>query len=291
VAVLSYREISGRSFQHRIGDSPVAERRFVATLDNTATPTQQVINSIGIGHGSPHPEYSPMLMADATVTENAGSPYHVEVTYRYELLQQDFEPNPLLRPDVWSFSVGGVAVPAVAYYSDGNEIQPLVNAAGEFFENLTTEESEVRTTITGNRPTFPLALAAFVTNCVNSSVYLGGQPFTWKCAGIGGQQVSEMVNEVEVRYYQITSELVYRASGWPLILPDVGWNYLEAGETKRAWVLFTDEDGNEERVPAANTVALAENGAMLPPGEPPRLLWRRVHRAVEFGTYFGEPSF
>ena len=52
-----------------------------------------------------------------------------------------------------------------------------------------------------------------------------------------------------------------------------------------------DEDDGEVRVPAANPVALAENGAMLPPGNPPRLLWRRVHRAVAFSTYFGSPTF
>ncbi len=291
MAVVSFREIAARSYQHRIGESPSAERKFVATLNDANTSHAAVINAIGIGHGASHPEYAFLSMAEGSLSENAGSPYHVEVTYRYELLQKDYEPNPLLRPDAWSFSVGGASIPAVAYYSNGDALEPLTNAAGEFFENLTTEEAEIRATITGNRPTFPLALAAYVTNSVNSAAYLGGQAFTWKCAGIGGQQATEVVNGTELRYYQITSELVYRASGWPLILPDVGWNYLENGQKQRAWVLFRDEDGNDQRVPAANPVALAENGAMLPPGQPPRLLWRRVHRAVPFSNYFGEPQF
>jgi len=291
VGVVGFRETPSRSLQQRIGEGPNAERRFVATLDTPDTPTQTVINSIGIRLGDAHPEYGFLRVADASLAENAGSPYHVAVTFRYEVLQADFEPNPLLRPDVWSFSIGGATIPAVAYYTDAGNLEPLVNAAGELIENATTEEAEIRATIVGNRASFPLGVAAYVSNTVNSSAYLGGQAYTWKCAGIGGQQQSEMVNGQAVRYYQITSELVYRASGWPLILPDVGFNYLEDGELKRAWVVFKDEDGGEQRIPVANAVALAENGAMLPPGNPPRLLYRRVHRAVPFSAYFGTPSF
>ena len=292
MSVLSFREILPRTFQHRIGEAPTAERKFVATVSDSAIAHQTVINAIGIGHLSPHPEYGVLQMTDATLTENAGSPFHVEIAYKYErLLPDDAEPNPLLRPDVWSFSVSGAAVPAIRYYNDSDATEPLTNSAGEFFEGATTEEAEVRATITGNRASFPLQLAAFVANSVNSAPYLGGKAYTWKCSGIGGQQTSEVVNDQLLRYYQITTELVYRASGWPLILPDIGFNYLEDGKLKRAWVLYTDENNVQTRVPSANAVALAANGAMLPPGNPPRLLSRRVHRATAFSQYFGEPQF
>jgi len=291
MSVLSFREVLPRSYQHRIGESPTAERRFVATVSDPTVSHQAVINAIGIGHLSPHPEYSALQMTDATLTENAGSPYHVEITYSYERLSQDFEPNPLLRPDVWSFSVGGATIPAIRYYTDGGAVEPLVNSAKELIENITTEESEVRATVTGNRAAFPLQLAAFVTNTVNDAPYLGGASYTWKCAGIGGQQTSEVVNDQRIDYYQITTELVYRASGWPLVIPDVGFNYLENGVLKRAWVEYRDQDGTVTRVPSANAVALAANGAMLPPNNPPRLLKRRVHRSTPFSQYFGEPQF
>jgi hypothetical protein len=55
-------------------------------------------------------------MTDASLSENSGTPYHVEVTCRYELLKQDYEPTPLNRADVWSFSTGGASVPAITYY-------------------------------------------------------------------------------------------------------------------------------------------------------------------------------
>jgi hypothetical protein len=278
-----------RTFQQRLGESPTAERRVIATLDEPS-PTQAIINAVGIGIGSSHPEFVYLKMTEASVNETDRQ--HAEITYRYELLQPDQnDPNPLLRPDIWNFSVGGASVPALTYY-DGNERKPLINAAGDIIENLTTEEAEVRATVSGNRAQFPLGLAAFVTNTLNQSPYLGGAPFTWKCAGISGTQANEVVNDVEVRYYQITSELVYRASGWSLIVPDAGFNFIDENRARqRCFAEFVSEDGNVIRVPTANAVPLAANGRMLPPETPPRLLVRRVHRAVDFSQYFGTPGF
>jgi len=291
MAVLSFREVLPRTFQQRLGESPTAERKFVVTLDEP-TGTQAIINAVGIGIGSSHPEFAYLTMTEASVNETDRQ--HAEITYRYELLQPDQnDPNPLLRPDVWNFSVGGASVPALIHYPDnGNAAAPLVNAAGDLFENQMTEEAEIRATVSGNRAQFPLSLAAFVTNTLNNTAYLGGQPYTWKCAGISGNQASEVVNDVEVRYYQITSELVYRASGWPLILADAGFNFRnQDGQIERCFVILKDEDGNEIRVPTANAVALAQNGLMLNPQDEVRLLVRRVHRATNFNQYFGTPGF
>jgi hypothetical protein len=109
-------------------------------------------------------------------------------------------------------------------------VRPLVNAAGDFFEGLTTEEAEVRASISGNRPTFPLATAAAVTNALNQGAYLGGAAYSWKCSGISAQQATEVVNDIEINYWQVSVELVYRQSGWPLLLPHVGWHYLDGSE-------------------------------------------------------------
>jgi hypothetical protein len=283
MAVISYREVIPRTFSHKFGEAPNAELKYAVTVDEP-TATQSLINAIGIIHGSQHPEFPYLRMTDASVTET--DRHHAEITYRYELLKEDYEPNPLLRPDVWSFSTGGVAIPTVVHYEDGDDPKPLTNSAKELIENAMTDEAEMRATVSGNRASFPLAIAAYVTNTLNDSVYLGCPQYTWKCAGISGQQATEVVDGVEVRYYQVSVELVYRASGWPLILPDVGYNYLENGKLKRCFVELDDE-----KVASANPVALAADGSMLPAGNQPRLLVRRVHRAVPFSTYFGEPTF
>lgn len=287
MAVVTSREILPRTLQHRFGESPTAERRFAVTVDSSTTTHADVIAAVGIFHGDAHPEYSYLRMLDASLSESSPDPYHVELVYRYEVPKQDeYDPNPLLRPDVWSFSTSGAAVPAIAYYA-GDKLAPLVNAAGELIEGAMTEEAELRATIAGNRARFPLDIAAYVTNAVNDAEYLGCPAYTWKCQGIGAQQAVEIVNDVEVRFYQVTAELVYRSSGWPLLLPDVGWNFLANKVLKRCFRL---NDENLE-VPSANPVALAADGRMLAPGVPPRLLVRRVHRAITFSTYFGTPQF
>jgi hypothetical protein len=289
MAVVAWREVSGRSLTHRFGEPPSADRKFIVTLDDRAHSVSEVANTIGIFHGAPHPEFGFITMTEAVMTEGSPSPYHAEVTFRYELLDPDErDPNPLARPDTWSFSTGGAAVPALFYW-DGNVQKPLVNSAFDYFEGLTTEEGECRASISGNRATFPLATAVAVTNCVNSGGYLGAPAHHWKCTGISGQQQIEMVNDAEVRYWSITTELVYRQTGWNLLLPDIGFNFLEGGQKKRAWVL--NPDNNNEKEAAVNPVALNANGSLKAAGQLPDILTRRVNREVNFSSYFGNPSW
>jgi hypothetical protein len=288
MAVIGFREILPRTFSHKFGESPTAEIKFAVTVDEP-TPTQAIISAIGMFHGAPHPEFGYLRMLDAQVTET--DRHHAEVTYKYEVPQQeDLDPNPLARPDVWSFSTGGAQVPALVYY-DGNgnaNKKPLQNTAFDFFEGLTTLESEVRASISGNRADFPLADATAVTNSVNDATYLGGAKHTWLCAGISGQQATEVVNDEEIRYWQITVELVYRRSGHNLLLPNVGWNYLEGGQKKRAWVL--DPESNE-KVASGAPVALEANGNIKAAGQGPDILERRVYPEAAFSSYFGQPPF
>jgi hypothetical protein len=288
MAVLSWREVLPRTLSHRFGESPSAETKVIATVDEP-TATQSVINAVGVVHGDPHPEYPYLRMLDASLTELDRQ--HVEITYRYELpRQEDLDPNPLARPDVWSFSTGGAQVPALTYYngSGNSDLRTLVNTANDFFEGVTALEAEVRASISGNRSTFPLATAANVTNCINASTYLGGAAHTWQCAGISGQQASEVVNGVEIRYWQVTAELVYRRSGWDLQLPNVGWHYITGGQRRRAYVIDWD---NVEYLPSATPRPLTESGNIKAGDEYPDILVRRVFPEVDFSTYFGTPPF
>jgi hypothetical protein len=303
MSIIAYREVLPRTFSHKFGESPTAERKFVVTTDAPEA-HQTLLNTVGIFHGSMHPEFSYLLCTEGSVTETDRQ--HAEITYRYEVPQvgsQDAQPNPLARPDVWSFSTGGAAVPATVYYEgsgNGNR-KPLINTAGDFLESAMTEEAELRCSISGNRSLFPVAVASQVTNCVNSDAFMGAAAHKWKCQGISGQQAVEVVSGVEVKYWSVTVELVYRQSGWNLPLLNVGWNFISQAGTanaqkQRCYVFFEGSDGQRERVASANVMALNDDGSIrfntdFTGSGAATILSRRVHPEVAFTPLFGTPPF
>lgn len=299
MAVLSHREVLPRQFSHRFGSAPTAELKYHATTDGP-TATQDVIDAIGIIHGSRHPEHGYLYCVNATVSEI--DRYHVEATYSFESPSPALSTGgsdggggdslgtiPYARADIWSFSSGSASVAAVRYYdgTDNETIRPLVNTAGDPFEGATTDETEIKATITGNRLNFPLSLVAAVSNAVNSDSYLNAAPYHWKCTGISADPQTEVVGNSQVFFWTVTVELTYRQSGWNLLLPNVGFNFIEGGTKKRAYVLF---DG--ERVASASVVALNDDGSMRStPPDDVLILERRVNRAIPFSQFFGTPPF
>jgi hypothetical protein len=277
-----------RTATHLIGASPEFERRFVATLNDPNTTASLIVQSIGATHGSPFPDVPAATCYDLELNEAyEGNRYWVEVVARYKIPaadERDIDLLPWLRPDVWKFQTQGVAVPAL-YYLDGTTQKPLTNSAGDYFEGLTVDEAQQKITITSNRQSFPSALAAAVTNCVNESAYLGFPQESVKVQGISGEQVMEQVNGQEVRYWKVTSELLGRQSGWNLLLPDVGFNYVEGGIKKRADVLGPDG----EQVASANPIALNGSGGKQTGSTLPAILTRRVYKRINMSQYFGSP--
>lgn len=287
MSVHSWRELP-RTVTHLLGESPDFERRIVATLNTPDTPSNVVVTTVGATHGASHPEFPAAKCYDVALTEAyEGNRYWVEVIARYKIPESD-EQNadllPWLRPDVWKFQTQGVAVPALYYY-DGSTQKPLTNSAGDYFEGLTVDEAQQKITIQSNRQQFPSALAAAVTNCVNDGAYLGFAQDCVKVQGISGEQATEQVNGQEVRYWKITSELLARQSGWSLLLPDVGFNFIDGSVRTRAFVM--GEEG--EKLPSSNPVALNGSGGKKPDGELPAILTRRVYKRITMSTYFGNP--
>jgi len=140
--------------------------------------------------------------------------------------------------------------------------------------------------------------AAAVTNAINSAPYLGGEAYSWKCAGIGAQQNTEVVNDIELNYWSVTVELLYRQSGWQLLLPNVGWNYLTGGDPAKASVYVRDDAPNSPTkgndIPSAVPQPLDTDGSLKYTGGnfgPPDILERRINPVVDFSTYFGVPPF
>ena len=285
MTVIKTTELPAISASRRFGEPPKFTRHFVVEVDNPATSQTEISNACGVAFLASHPEAYYCLAMNVSVSNYSGSRWHYEVVWEYELpKQQNVDPNPLARADIWKWSTGGIAVPALYYY-DGSTVKTLVNSAGDFFEGATTDISTLQASISGNRATFDYGLATSVTNTVNSDTYLGAPAGSWKCSGISGQPAVEVVNEVEIRYWQVEVTLEYRPDKWNLQLPDVGWNYLDGSTKKRAYV--TDSESGD-KVPSSNPQPLNSDGTLKTGA--PNILERRVHRQVAFNSFFGQPT-
>jgi len=285
MSVVSTSELATVSASRKFGEPPVFQRKWVVEVDDPATTQTDMLLAVGVQPLDSHPEANYCRAMSASLSNYNGSRWHYELTWDYELpKQKDVDPNPLARADIWKWSTGGLSVPALYYY-DGDTLKPLQNTANDFFEGATTDISTLQASISGNRATFDYGLATTVTNAVNEGSYLGGAPYTWKCSGISGQPAVEVVNEVEIRYWQVEVTLEYRPDGWPLQLPNVGFNYVESGTKKRCWVIDAETG---EKVPSSNPQPLTNSGGLT--SGAPDILVRRVHRAVNFQQYFGTPT-
>jgi hypothetical protein len=286
MGIVNVTELAQVSASRKFGEAPVFQRQFVVEVDSPATTQSQILVASGVPFLAPHPEASYCKALNARVANYNSSRWHYLVTWDYELpRQQNVDPNPLARADIWKWSTGGLQVPSLYYY-EGNTLAPLQNSANDFFEGVTTDISTLQASISGNRATFDYALATTVTNAINSSPYLGAPPYTWKCSGIAATPAVEVVNESEIRYWQVEVTLEYRPDGWPLQLPNIGWNYLNPlGVKQRAYVIDSQTD---ERVPSSNPQPLTEEGELATGA--PTILVRRVHKAVNFQQYFGTPT-
>jgi hypothetical protein len=68
MTVISYREVIPRTASHKFGESPTAERKYIVTVDEP-TPTQTLINAVGIFHAAAHPEFAYLKCLNIQVTE------------------------------------------------------------------------------------------------------------------------------------------------------------------------------------------------------------------------------
>jgi hypothetical protein len=289
MGIVNVTELAQVAASRRFGEPPVFQRQFVVEVDTPTTTQSAVLVASGVPFLAPHPEASYCKALNASVSNYNGSRWHYLVTWDYELpKQQNVDPNPLARADIWKWSTGGLQVPSLYYY-EGETLEPLQNSANDFFEGVTTDISTLQASISGNRATFDYGLATTVTNAINSSPYLGAPPYTWKCSGIAATPAVEVVNESEIRYWQVEVTLEYRPDGWELQLPNIGWNYLDGSTKKRVTVDYDPGGGQPiEKVPSSNPQPLNTDGTLATGA--PTILKRRVHKAVNFQQYFGTPT-
>jgi hypothetical protein len=300
MAVVSFREILPRTFNQKFGEKPTAVRNWSVTTDG-ATSHAAILGATGEAIGAGHPEYGFLRLTDIALNEV--DVFHVEVQLSYSV-PPEAEKNPLARADVWHFSTGGTSVVGTQYYPDDGNVTrlPIKNTAGDVFEGLMIPEGETRATITANRELFPLGDARELTNSVNDRPWAGCKIHSWFCSGISGEYASEMVDDLEVKYWKITIELIYRESKHNLFLPNVGFHYIKQSvppQRMRAYVRSLSDPldtGSEViTVPSTMPVPLKEDGDIddeinqSPEARGPIVLEFRVYREFDYAAIFGNP--
>lgn len=300
MAVVSSREILPRTFNQKFGEKPTAVRNWSVTTDG-ATSHAAILGATGEAIGAGHPEYGFLSLTEFALSEV--DVFHVEVQMSYSV-PPEAEKNPLARADVWHFSTGGTSVVGKRYYPDAGNVSksPIKNTAGDAYEGLMIPEGETRATISANRDLFPLGDARTLTNSVNDRSWAGCAPHTWFCSGISGEYASEMVDELEVEYWKITIELIYRESNHNLFLPNVGFHYIKPSnppQRMRAYVRSLSDPldtGSEViTVPSTMPVPLKEDGDIddvidqSPEARGPIVKEFRVYKEFDYGAIFGNP--
>ena len=291
MSIVSHHELA-RTFEAELGVPEKAVRRWALVLsDNTlsgaALTESTVISTLGLGtYGTSHPTWSHLGLRRVTITERFGdSPYHVEAVAEYGFLTSDEVLGPTSRATDWVFEATQGQVPALFYYegSGNGDKRALTNSANDYYEGLVADESMIK--ITWKRNIWPFPNTQFqMNNFVNSDSFLGCAAGTVKCIGVNADYTREFFGNVTYQYYACEVQFQYRQSGWALQLPDVGWNYIDGGEKRRAMVF---DFRNSEWVASANPIALDGNGG-IGYGAPP-IKTRRVNPETAFTPTFGSP--
>jgi hypothetical protein len=291
--IVATRELA-RVFENEVGSTGgTAKRRWVCMLsDDTLTAggppgiTDIMTATAGNSFGASHPVHTRLRLRKLSVNERFDdNPYALEVTGEYGVVTDDELLTPVSRPPKWSFESRPGSVPALAYYNSNTTWPPdapLTNSAYDYFPGLTTEESLVQIKVTKNFADYPSAWLA-LQNHVNSSSFLGCGQDTVKVVGIDAQSVTEEFSNSLITYYATTATLAFRQSGHNLLLPDVGFNFIDGGQKRRAMV-FDFQNG--EWIASPNPVGLDGFGEQTLGA--PEILTRRVNPRADFTT-FGTP--
>lgn len=298
--LIPVRVTETRSEDHKLGESAQFVRNITVRA-GTVEELDAAVTGLNLSMGSPHPSQPLVPLTELSyeeeVEEERGGGelivYRANIKATYVLKQSEKADestgfsDPTTRPSQYTFESSGQPVAALYYFDNAGAIQPMANSAGDPIKGLQVDEAIQVISIKFNRYTFPWTLAAALTNCINSAPWEGFPARTVKCQGISAQSKQELVEDIPYWYYEIEVRLMYRQTGWDLYVPDVGFNFLEGGEKKRAFVIAPDLDefGQQVKLPSADPVALNGAGG-LAGAAAPAILTRRIYTQVDFANYF-----
>lgn len=282
----------GRQRAANLEGNPTYTRVFLVRTDRVDPNLSNVAAATGIQWRDTHPDDSNAYLVESSASQDGDSPFHYKVTYQYKYLDES-EKLPWNRPAQFSFSGALTSAPAFWYYPNAGDnvtTRVIVNSAGDPLSGCDRDEGEFNVTIQYNqRPPFDYAKAQLYVGAINSDVWSGGQPKTWKCQTISASRKYETIPgqnpnvdpPIKVIYYDTSITIAYRNTGWDLQTWDVGFN--EIIGNRRVKIMAGSE-------PVSEPAALAAGRAKAP-GQPPNLLTFRIYRTLPFiGTFAEVPD-
>ncbi len=142
------------------------------------------------------------------------------------------EPNPFLRlPEIqWTHDDHQHPVTQAWRYTDDNtwtqQKEAVVNSAGGNFDKpLMRDAARLVLKLTRNEQFYPLGYSQLFQDTINSNVFLGWVTGCVLCKHIDGSWTAEQVEEVWLRYWRVSYEFVFDATGWLDELLDNGSFY------------------------------------------------------------------
>lgn len=198
------------------------------------------------------------------------------------------DPNPLLRPAVISrsFSSFQKVIEKGECLTDGStdfgRDVPIYNSARmPFVPPPMIDDDRYTLTITKNFASFDDSFWRPYHNSINSNSFLGADAHTLKLriASVPPKKF-ESVNDVNVGFFEVTVELMYRPETWHYIPLDSGYYKIKnaAAAASTDWEEIKNSDGQPYNTPPL----LDGTGQPLVAGEDPIFLKYRVYEEKNF---------
>lgn len=286
--IVDCREVfRGRSRQANLDGVPQYSRVFLVRTDLVNPNLTYVAAATGIGWRDPHPDDENAVLVESSTQQDGDSPFHYKVTYTYKYLDES-ERLPWNRPAQFSFSGSLASAPAFWCYkpndTDNTQTQIIINSAGDPLQGLDRDEGEFSVTIQKNvAPPFDYVNAQLYVGSINSDTWSGGVAKTWKVQSVTANRKVEVIPDVtpdlppvRVYYWETTTTIAYKATGWDLRTWDVGFNEIKNGKRVKIYA------GND---PVSEPVALTAGKAKTP-GQPPDMLTFRIYPMRPFNAVF-----
>ena len=304
MAVLGWRRVvDGTGLSGKVGEPLRYDEAWLIRCDSPAESKKEIVKAVPGGWYSAHWENAECKAMEFKLSprNQDGLLWRLDVAFYPPPPRQQINDSTGVPQDFWERSGGTSTVPVFEdYFSD-----MIVNAAGDPIEGLQKEREEKGWTLTKYYTDESWkADAELYAGSVNSDIWDGGDPETWKC-GLRSAKLREIENvsrgktassategtpasggtDDSIKVVETVWEFRYEPGTWRCMPWDVGFHELVGGQRKA----ILGADGKAVKQP----VALNSNGTKKSDGSAPSVIkggaGAELYQKTTFSAQFGVP--